>query len=94
MYLWLIHVDVWQKTTQRWKAKILQLKIKNIFFLREGGQVCRGVRLGLPQSLGNLTAAGPSPTRGLSDARADRPVFEDVAVGLPGSLRLGCCRPE
>ena len=28
MYLWLIHVDVWQKSTQYCKAIILQLKIK------------------------------------------------------------------
>ena len=26
-YLWLIHVDVWQKPTQYYKAIILQLKI-------------------------------------------------------------------
>ena len=31
VYLWLIHVDVWQKPTQHSKAIILQLKI-NIFF--------------------------------------------------------------
>ena len=30
VYLWLIHVDVWQKPTQYCKAIILQLKI-NIF---------------------------------------------------------------
>ena len=29
MYLWLIHVDVWQKPTQYCKAVILQLKINN-----------------------------------------------------------------
>ena len=28
VYLWLIHVDVWQKPTQHCKAIILQLKIK------------------------------------------------------------------
>ena len=28
VYLWLIHVDVWQKPTQYYKAIILQLKIK------------------------------------------------------------------
>ena len=28
VYLWLIHDDVWQKSTQYWKATILQLKIK------------------------------------------------------------------
>ena len=27
VYLWLIHVDVWQKPTQYYKAIILQLKI-------------------------------------------------------------------
>ena len=29
MYLWLIHVDVWQKPTQYCKAIILQLKLNN-----------------------------------------------------------------
>ena len=28
VYLWLIHVDVWQKPTQYYKAIILRLKIK------------------------------------------------------------------
>ena len=28
VYLWLIHVDVWQKSTQPCKAIILQLKKK------------------------------------------------------------------
>ena len=28
VYLWLIHVDVWQKPTQFWKAIILQFKNK------------------------------------------------------------------
>ena len=36
VYLWLIHIDVWQKPTQYCKAIILQLKInkflKNPFF--------------------------------------------------------------
>ena len=30
IYLWQIHVDVWQKPTQDWKA-ILQLKISKLF---------------------------------------------------------------
>ena len=34
VYLWLIHVDVWQKPTQYCKVIILQLKI-NTFFLKE-----------------------------------------------------------
>ena len=25
IYLWLIHIDIWQKTTKFWKAVILQL---------------------------------------------------------------------
>ena len=29
--LWLVHVDVWQKPTQYYKAIILQLKIKKHF---------------------------------------------------------------
>ena len=32
VYLWLIHVDVWQKPAQYWKAIILQLKINKFFF--------------------------------------------------------------
>ena len=28
VYLWLSHVDVWQKSTQYYKAIILQLKFK------------------------------------------------------------------
>ena len=31
VYLWLIHVEVWQKTTKFYKAIILQLKNKYIF---------------------------------------------------------------
>ena len=31
VYLWLIHVDVWQKPTQHCKAIILQLKINKIY---------------------------------------------------------------
>ena len=31
VYLWLTHVDVWQKTTKLCKAIILQLKNKLIF---------------------------------------------------------------
>ena len=30
VYLWLIHVDIWQKTTQYCKAIILQLKINKL----------------------------------------------------------------
>ena len=30
LYLWLIHVDIWQKPTHYCKAIILQLKIKPI----------------------------------------------------------------
>jgi len=30
VYLWLIHVDVWQKRTQYWKAIIPQLKINKL----------------------------------------------------------------
>ena len=31
IYLWLIHVEVWQKTTRYHKAIILQLKIHKFF---------------------------------------------------------------
>ena len=31
VYLWLIHVDVWQKPTQYYKAIILPFKINNFF---------------------------------------------------------------
>jgi len=30
VHLWLIHVDVWQKPTQQFKAIILQLKINKL----------------------------------------------------------------
>ena len=30
VYLWLIHVDVWQKPTQNYKALTLQVKINKI----------------------------------------------------------------
>ena len=36
VYLWLIHVDVWQKPTQFCKAIILQLKINLKLKKREG----------------------------------------------------------
>ena len=32
VYLWLTHIDVWQKPTQYCKAIILQLKINKFFF--------------------------------------------------------------
>ena len=32
VYLWLIHVDVWQKPTQYCKTIIIQLQINNFFF--------------------------------------------------------------
>ena len=37
VYLWLIHVDVWQKPKQYCKATILQLKIK---FLKKSAVAC------------------------------------------------------
>ena len=30
VYLWLIHVDIWQKTAQHCKAIIIQLKINTL----------------------------------------------------------------
>ena len=35
IYLWLIHVDVWQKPTQFCKAIILQLKINKFKIKKE-----------------------------------------------------------
>ena len=35
VYLWLIHVEVWQKTTKFCKAIIFQLKNKQIFFKKK-----------------------------------------------------------
>ena len=35
VYLWLIHVNVWQKPTQYGKAIILQVKINKLSFLKE-----------------------------------------------------------
>ena len=45
MYLWLIHVDVWQKPTQYCKAIILQLKINKLkkFFKEILICLCGGV---------------------------------------------------
>ena len=43
VYLWLIHVDVWQKPSQYYKAVILQLKIK---FLKK-----ENLKLGLIDSI-------------------------------------------
>jgi len=34
VYLWLIHVDVWQKPTQQCKAIILQIKINNFLKIK------------------------------------------------------------
>ena len=34
MFLWLIHVDLWQKTAQYCKEVILQLKVNFFFFLK------------------------------------------------------------
>ena len=52
VYLWLIHVHVWQKTTQRCKANILQLKIKNNFFLKGGRAGLWGCEVGLASESG------------------------------------------
>ena len=41
IYIWLIHVDVWQKPTQQCKAIILQLKI-NKFLKREKKTISGG----------------------------------------------------
>ena len=35
VYLWQIHVDVWQKPTLYCKAIILQLKVNDFFFFKE-----------------------------------------------------------
>ena len=35
VYLWLIHIDVWQKPNQYSKAIILQLKINVVIFKKE-----------------------------------------------------------
>ena len=34
VHLWLIHVDVWKKPTQHWKAIVLQLKINKLYILK------------------------------------------------------------
>ena len=39
VYLWLIHVDVWQKPTQYCKAIILQLKINKLKKKKKQSQV-------------------------------------------------------
>ena len=35
VYLWLIHVDVWQKSTQHCKALVLQLTVFFFFLMRK-----------------------------------------------------------
>jgi len=35
LYLWLIHADVWQKSTKYCKAIILQLKFNYLIFLKK-----------------------------------------------------------
>ena len=37
LYLWLIHVDIWQKSMQYYKAIILQLKINE--FKKDSSQI-------------------------------------------------------
>ena len=39
VYLWLIHIDVWQKPTKHCKTIVLQLKINK--FLKRGKKVHR-----------------------------------------------------
>ena len=41
VYLWLIHVDVWQKPTQDCKAIILQLTINIYLFFKVSGKKIR-----------------------------------------------------
>ena len=46
VYLWLIHVDVWQKATQHCKAIILQLKtnkLKKLLYIYFEHWVCKCV---------------------------------------------------
>ena len=61
VYLWLIHVDVWQKPAQCCKLIILQLKIKKEYWRR----------LPLPPP-GNLPDTGNEPKSPVSPALADR----------------------
>ena len=42
VYLWLIHIDVWQKPTQHCKAIILQLKIKFLKSLINNNFISKG----------------------------------------------------
>ena len=41
VYLWLIHVDVWQKPTKFCKSVILQLKIKKNFLNTRQTKLCQ-----------------------------------------------------
>ena len=56
VYLWLIHVDVWQKPTQYCKAIILQLKM-NTFFKKESNA-------GDAKDVGSIPGSGRSPGEG------------------------------
>ena len=51
VYLWLIHVDVWQKPTQYCKAIILQLKINT--FLKIPKEAVKVHSLSMRKEMGN-----------------------------------------
>ena len=64
IYLWLIHIDIWQKLIQYCKAIIFQLKIDKLFFkdycqLRKT-KYLKLRDLGLFSKYGKMQAPGPT----------------------------------
>ena len=75
VYLWLIHIVVWQKPTQHYKAIILQLKVFFFFFFNAPwGKKGRRIRSILMQNLRHLPwccllgCTWPSPHFGSSSS--------------------------
>ena len=65
IYLWLIHVDIWQKPTQYCKALIFQLKI-NKLFLKDYCQLRKTKYLKL-RDLGLFSIYGKMQSSGLTE---------------------------
>ena len=61
VYLRLIHLDVWQKSTQYCKSIVLQLKINK--YLKKKKSICLGLMSSNPR-LRTSNAGGPGSTPG------------------------------
>ena len=89
IYLWLIHVDVWQKPTQYCKAIILQLKIKkkelstSEYLLEENKGYCKTARTAADAVKGVRIWSPPIITRGTKDECWDHCLY---LIQLPTPL--------